>query len=93
MKLHVKVEKYEIVEEGLFSSDYALYEVKTPAMNWIVQRRYSDFEWLYNSLKRFYPGRFVPPIAKKTTLKDTSGKHLYERMRTFEFFLNELLFS
>lgn len=36
VKLHVKVEKYEIIEEGLFSSDYALYEVKTPALSWVV---------------------------------------------------------
>ena len=25
VKLHVKVDKYDVIEEGLFSSDYALY--------------------------------------------------------------------
>lgn len=92
-RIKVKVEKFEIVYDGIFSTEYAIYEVRTESMDWVVQRRFSDFEWLYNSLLKSFPGSFIPPIARKTTMKEFTDRHLYERMRNFELFLNEIIFS
>lgn len=50
------IEKYSVVYDGVFSSEYALYEVRTPALEWTVNRRFSDFEWLYSALRKHYPG-------------------------------------
>lgn len=68
--MNVVIERFEIVSEGTFSSDYALYYIKTPALSFNVTRRYTDFFWLYNILKKSYPGTFVPPIPKKTIMKE-----------------------
>lgn len=75
----------------MFVSNYAVYEIKTSGPDWTVLRRYSDFEWLYLTLKKRFPGRIVPPIPKKKTLKELNDNHLYDRMRAFEQFLNALL--
>ena len=50
-------------------TEYAI-SVKTtmenyPVDNLKVNRRYSDFEWLFNRLTRTFPGRVIPPIPEK----------------------------
>ncbi|KAL4511938.1 hypothetical protein ABPG72_012783 [Tetrahymena utriculariae] len=90
-KIKVVLDSFEIVYDGLFSSEYALYSIKTPVMGWNVSRRFNDFHWLYNVLRKHHPGNFIPPIPKKTAIKEMSDEHLYQRMRSFEQFLNQIL--
>ncbi|EAR94675.1 PX-SNX-like domain protein (macronuclear) [Tetrahymena thermophila SB210] len=90
-KIKVILDSFEIVFDGLFSSEYALYSVKTPVMGWTVSRRFNDFHWLYNVLRKHHPGSFIPPIPKKTAIKEMNDEHLYQRMRSFEQFLNQIL--
>ena len=53
------------VETGFLSSNYVNYEVETAVMEWLVGRRYSDFEWLRTVLIKFNPGQVVPPLPNK----------------------------
>ena len=55
-----------------------MYTIKTIGRNknraigvsWEVKRKYSDFEWLKNTLHRFYPGIVVPAIPPFPKSKD-----------------------
>lgn len=35
-KLKVVIDKFEVINEGVFSFDYAMYTVTTPLFEWIV---------------------------------------------------------
>lgn len=50
---------------SLLSSNYISYEVFTSVTNWVVTRRFSDFLWLRETLRKFYPRQYVPPMASK----------------------------
>ena len=53
------------VVTNFLSSNYVEYEVETKQMNWLVKRRYSDFEWLRQVLSKFNPGHLIPPLPSK----------------------------
>ena len=60
------VSRYEERPGGIFSSKYILYNIMTiRGVNWEVQRRYSDFLWLRQTLVKLYPHLIIPPIPKK----------------------------
>lgn len=49
----------EHVKGGVFSSAYIQYTVKTAPFGWHVKRRFTDFFWLRDTLKKLHPGVFV----------------------------------
>ena len=64
--------------------NYVNYEVETAAMQWIVRRRYSDFEWLRIVLAKFNPGQVVPPLPnKKIGNRRFEEDFLEKRMKLF----------
>ena len=63
--IKIEVKNPKCISESYFQSSYIQYEVTTNITNWFVYRRYSDFEWLRLSLRKFYPTIFCPPIPKK----------------------------
>lgn len=65
----------------------------------MVQRKYSDFLWLRETLQNAYPGIYVrswsancqiPKLLKKP-LTNFQDLHIQQRMNFFEKFLNSLL--
>ena len=48
--IEVLIQNPKLIETSFISSNYINYEVSTPAMNWLVFRRYSDFLWIRNVL-------------------------------------------
>ena len=64
--------------------------MRTPQLEWVVGRRYSDFVWLRNTLRKLYPTQLVPPIPEKKASKRTQ-RHVEKRMRILEFFLNDIV--
>ena len=50
----VKVRNPRQMEASLLTSSYTTYEVYTKEMNWLVNRRYSDFDWLRTILSKFF---------------------------------------
>ena len=83
------------VETGFFSSNYTLYEIYTeinPDSNWTVQRRYSDFIWLRQTLKNYFPKYFIPPIpGKKIGYRRFDTDFIDKRMHFLNEFLNNLV--
>ena len=55
----------QITNNSIFSKNYVLYDISTPKFNWLVNRRYSDFIWLRDCLKNFFPGDILPILPKK----------------------------
>ena len=63
--------------------------METKPLNWMVYRRYSDFDWLRNTLIKFYPGFYVPPIpSKKLGLRRLEKDYVYKRMKLLNHFIN-----
>ena len=55
--------------------------MKTVGLGFIAERRYSDFEWLRETVGMMHPGLPVPPISRKGGIKKRSDeKHLMKRM-------------
>jgi hypothetical protein len=46
--------------KGGFMKKKMFYKVQTQPSNYIVARRYNDFEWLLSTLKFRYTGRCAP---------------------------------
>ncbi|CAD8053120.1 unnamed protein product [Paramecium sonneborni] len=89
-ELNVYITKFEKIQGGLLSASYYNYIVNTECIGWNVQRRYNDFIWLKEILSKIYPGRYIPPLPKKTVLKNDQELNLLKRMKFLEKFLQYL---
>ena len=78
---------------SLFSKSYQTYEISVPLLNLKVIRRYSDFEWLRQTLVNMFTSSVIPPIPKKNKIGGDRFKEefLEKRTRTLEKFLNLLI--
>ena len=81
-------------EGGVFGKNYVLYEVQTEPFGWVVERRYSDFDWLRKLLQKFYPSFNVPPLPnKKIGNKRFTEKFIEKRMKFLNLFINNVVQS
>ena len=77
------------VVTNLLSSNYVEYEVETKEMNWLVKRRYSDFEWLRQVLCKFNPGHMIPPLpSKKIGSRRFELDFIAKRMKFLQKFID-----
>ena len=85
------------IEGGFFSNVYILYDIETTIdinTKWIVQRRYSDFIWLRESLTKSFPRDMVPPLpGKKIGGRRFELDFVSKRMDKLNLFLNKVLES
>ena len=84
------------IEPGFFSNSYILYDIETTIdivnIKWIVQRRYSDFIWLRESLVKFYPREMIAPLpGKKIGGRRFEIDFVSKRMNNLNIFLNNVL--
>ena len=83
------------IEGGFFSNVYILYDIETTIdinTKWIVQRRYSDFIWLRESLTKYFPRDMVPPLpGKKIGGRRFELDFVSKRMDKLNLFLNKVL--
>jgi len=91
--LMVRVESFQKVEGKLFSKSYIVYIVTTSPLNYKVKRRFSDFEWLRQTIANVYGYCAIPTIPKKNKIggDDFDEAFLRKRSRTFEKFLGYLM--
>ena len=91
--LMVKVESFQKVEGKLFSKSYIVYIVTTSPLNFKVKRRFSDFEWLRQTIANVYGYCAIPTIPRKNRIggDDFEEAFLRKRLRTFEKFLGYLM--
>ena len=88
----VKVRNPRQNEASLLSSTYTTYEVYTKEMNWLVNRRYSDFDWLRNILKKFFPRHVIPPLpGKKMGARRLDQDFIEKRMKFLQRFMDEVI--
>ena len=79
-------------EKSLLSKQYTIYEICTEYMNWLVQRRYSDFDWLRTILCKFYPRILIPPIpGKKVGNRRFEKDFVEKRMKFLQIFIDEIM--
>ena len=91
-KIKVIIQNPKNSEKSLLFTQYTLYEVFTKEMDWLVQRRYSDFDWLRNILSKLYPRTFIPPMAKKKQgPKRFEQDFINKRMKSMQFFIDEIM--
>ena len=95
--IKITVGNFEKVSGNLFSKSYVSYQVTTMPFNWNVRRRFSDFEWLRQTLINNYNYCMIPSVPKKpkNLNKIMSEKYdkefLSKRSRNFEKFLNYII--
>ena len=82
----------QITNKSFFSKNYVLYDVSTPQFNWVVNRRYSDFIWLRDCLKYFFPGDVLPILPKKKIgNRNFEEDFIKKRAKGLQNFMNEII--
>ena len=77
---------------NFFTSGYILYEVYTEETNWNVQRRYSDFDWLRNTLIKYFPFKLIAPIpGKKIGNRRFNVDFIEKRMNFLQKFIDSII--
>ena len=91
--IKIEVTVGEKISGKMFSKAYMKYSIFTSPLNLKVSRRYSDFEWLRQTLLHLYSSNVIPPIPKKTKMGKNKFEEAYliKRTRTLERFLNTLM--
>ena len=91
-KITVQIKNPKPVVTKFLSSNYVEYEVETKEMNWLVKRRYSDFEWLRQVLSKFNPGHLIPPLpSKKIGSRRFEMDFIAKRMKFLQKFIDAVL--
>ena len=91
--IKIEVSVGEKISGKMFSKAYMKYAIFTSPLNLKVFRRYTDFEWLRQTLLHLYSSNIIPPIPKKTKMGKNKfdESYLLKRTRTLERFLNILM--
>lgn len=88
----VKVKDPKSIETGFLTANYVNYEVETVELNFLVRRRYSDFEWLRQMLVKYNPGYMVPPLPnKKIGQRRFEQDFIEKRMKFLQKFIDAVL--
>ena len=93
-KLIIKVSNPKEIDGGVFGKNYVLYEVHTDPFNWVVLRRFSDFDNLRKLIAKHFPSFYVPPLPnKKLGNRRFEKDFLIKRMKFLNLFINNLVQS
>ena len=91
-QIKVVIKNPKPVVTNFLSSNHVQYEVETKQMNWLVKRRYSDFEWLRQVLSKFNPGHLVPPLpSKKIGPRRFELDFIAKRMKFLQKFIDAVM--
>jgi hypothetical protein len=95
-EIKVVIQNPKPVEMGFFSSNYIVYEIQTnivsDKINWLVNRRYSDFINLRTVLQNQFPNNLIPPLpGKKMGGRRFELDFVSKRMHFLNEFLNNVV--
>ena len=80
------------INDSLYKNSYILYDITTPKMNWYVNRRYSDFVWLRDTLVSLFPTRMIPQLPKKKIgNRRFENDFIEKRIKGLQTFLDGIL--
>ena len=92
--IEVIVQNPKTSDTHLLQSTYITYEVLTESQQWLVRRRFSDFEWLRSILVKCFSRSFVPPLPpKKMGPRRFEQDFINKRMKYLQKFLSEVMKS
>ncbi len=80
-------------EEGRMVSKFVSYAVTVrppPPGTSHVRRRFSDFEWLRDTLKQMFPGVFIPSVGRKQVVGRFEDKFLTLRALGLQRFMRRI---
>ena len=81
-------------DSSFLQSTFITYEVLTESQQWLVRRRFSDFEWLRTILVKCFPRLVVPPLpGKKIGNRRFEEDFIAKRMMFLQKFMNAVLES
>ena len=93
-KLNITVRNPKEKDGGVFGKNYVLYEVHTDPFNWVVYRRFSDFDNLRKLIAKHFPSFYVPPLPnKKLGNRRFEKDFIIKRMKFLNLFINNLVQS
>ena len=93
-KLTITVKNPQEKDGGVFGKNYVLYEVHTDPFNWVVYRRFSDFDNLRKLISKHFPSFYVPPLPnKKIGNRRFEKDFIIKRMKFLNLFINNLVQS
>ena len=93
-KITITVKNPKEMDGGVFGKNYVLYEVSTSPLNWIVTRRYSDFDLLRQLLAKYFPSYNIPPLPnKKLGNRRFDTDFIAKRMKFLNLFINNVVQS
>ena len=91
-KVTITIQNPKAIETSIFQSNYIIYEIITDVTQWLVSRRYSDFDWLRQTLKKIHPGLYLPPLPqKKIGSRRFEADFIAKRMKYLNKFLNDIV--
>ena len=85
--IEVIINSVKKVDKGIFSKSFYSFSITTNPLNFNVNRRYSDFDWLRERLSVIFNTNILPRIPKK----GEAERKMNRRKRDLEKFLNYLL--
>ena len=93
-KVTITIQNPKAIETSIFQPNYIIYEIITDVTQWQVERRYSDFDWLRQTLKKIHPGLYCPPLPqKKLGSRRFENDFVAKRMKYLNKFLNDIVES
>ena len=93
-KITITIRNPKEMDGGVFGKNYVLYEVETQPLNWVVLRRFSDFDLLRILLAKYFPSYNIPPLPnKKMGNRRFDLDFIMKRMKFLNLFINNVVQS
>lgn len=90
--LEITIQNPTTIDKGIFDTSYVIYQIHIPSISTLVNRRYSDFEWLRECLLNIFPGEYIPRLpGKKIGNTRFTEKFIQKRMYYLQTFINEVI--
>ncbi|KAF9432824.1 hypothetical protein BGZ76_010267 [Entomortierella beljakovae] len=87
----VRVHDPETRRKMVGMQEYTLFQITSTGVSVTVERRYSQFEWLYERLVNKFGALMLPPLPEKQYSGRFSDEFIERRRRALERFLNRLV--
>ena len=87
-----KISNPRKINDSIVKNSYILYDINTPELKWLVNRRYSDFIWLRETLCALFPNIILPQLPKKKMGNRRFEEDFIEkRQKGLQLFLDKIV--
>ena len=93
-EIKVIIQNPKASDSKFYEQPYITYEVITETLNFIVRRRFSDFDWLRSILQKNFPRLLIPPLPnKKLGNRRFEPDFIEKRMKFLQIFIDNVMLS